>query len=84
MTGGADLNENSWQTTAGEQFKNLKEKMIASTKYTEKKAKEFSKIASKELDGVITYLASPSNAEMIAFYEDKGFKDKIKYVRKDN
>ena len=53
MTGGVDLNENSWQTTAGEQFKNLKEKMIASTKYTEKKAKEFSKVASKELDGVI-------------------------------
>lgn len=46
--------------------------------------RNFSSLEEKELNGVITYVASPSSAEMIAFYEDKGFKDKIKYVRKVN
>lgn len=48
------------------------------------KIKNFSVLEETEIDGVVTYLASPSNAEMIAFYEDKGFKDKIKYIRKDD
>jgi hypothetical protein len=43
----------SWQTTAGEQFSNLKEKMIAATGYTGKKVKEVSKATSRELDKAI-------------------------------
>lgn len=43
----------SWQTTAGEQFSNLKEKMIAATGYTGKKVKEVSKVTSRELDKAI-------------------------------
>ena len=43
----------SWQTTAGEQFSNLKEKMIAATEYTGKKVKEVSKVTSRELDKAI-------------------------------
>jgi len=37
----------SWQTTAGEQFSNLKEKMIAATGYTGKKVKEIETVAKK-------------------------------------
>ena len=43
----------SWQTTAGEQFSNLKEKMIAATGYTGKKVKEVSQVTSRELDKAI-------------------------------
>lgn len=43
----------SWQTTAGEQFSNLKEKMIAATGYTGKKVKEVSQATSRELDKAI-------------------------------
>ena len=44
--------------------------------------REFTDFEEKKIDGVTTYTASPSKDEMIAFYEDKGFKDKIKYIRK--
>ena len=53
MGGERQSDEDYWQTTAGEQFKSLKEKMIATTKYTEKKAKEVTKYASRELDRAI-------------------------------
>jgi len=48
------------------------------------KIRNFSSLEEVKLDGVTTYIASPSNEEMIAFYEDKGFKDKIKYIRKSD
>ena len=42
-----------WQTTAGEQFRNLKEKMSAATDFTGKKAKEAAQAASGGLDKAI-------------------------------
>ena len=42
-----------WQTTAGEQFRNLKEKMAAATDFTGKKAKEAAQAASGGLDKAI-------------------------------
>lgn len=47
------------------------------------KIRSFSSLEEKEIDGVKTFVAAPSKDEMIAFYEDKGFKDKIKYIRKN-
>ena len=45
--------EKNWQTTAGEQFRNLKEKMAAATDFTGKKAKEAAQAASGGLDKAI-------------------------------
>jgi len=45
--------EKTWQTTAGQQFRNLKEKMSAATDFTEKKVKEATKVASGGLDRAI-------------------------------
>ena len=45
--------EKNWQTTAGEQFRNLKEKMAAATDFTGKKAKEAAQVASGGLDKAI-------------------------------
>lgn len=45
--------EKNWQTTAGEQFRNLKEKMAAATDFTGKKAKEAARAASGGLDKAI-------------------------------
>jgi hypothetical protein len=46
--------------------------------------KGFSSLEEKQLEGTLTYLAAPSKDEMVSFYEDKGFKDKIKYIRKND
>ena len=53
MDGTTSDDSSSWQTTAGEQFSNLKEKMIAATGYTGKKVKEVSQATSRELDKAI-------------------------------
>ena len=53
MDGTTSDESSSWQTTAGEQFSNLKEKMIAATGYTGKKVKEVSQATSRELDKAI-------------------------------
>ena len=53
MDGTTSDDSSSWQTTAGEQFSNLKEKMIAATGYTGKKVKEVSQVTSRELDKAI-------------------------------
>ncbi len=53
MDGTTSDDSSSWQTTAGEQFSNLKEKMIAATGYTGKKVKEVSHATSRELDKAI-------------------------------
>ena len=53
MTDKTSDDSSSWQTTAGEQFSNLKEKMIAATGYTGKKVKEVSQATSRELDKAI-------------------------------
>ena len=45
--------EKDWQTTAGEQFRNLKEKMAAATDFTGKKAREAAQAASEGLDKAI-------------------------------
>ena len=45
--------EKTWQTTAGQQFRNLKEKMSAATDFTEKKVKAATKVASGGLDRAI-------------------------------
>ena len=45
--------EKNWQTTVGEQFRNLKEKMAAATDFTGKKAKEAAQAASGGLDKAI-------------------------------
>lgn len=45
--------------------------------------RRFSGLEEVELDGVKTFIASPSSQELSAFYEDSGFQDKIKYVRKN-
>ena len=45
--------EKNWQTTAGEQFRNLKEKRAAATDFTGKKAKEAAQAASGGLDKAI-------------------------------
>lgn len=44
---------------------------------------QFDNLKEDEVKGVKTYLAAPSKDQMIAFYESKGFKDKIKYIRKN-
>ena len=53
MDGTTSDDSSSWQTTAGEQFSNLKEKMIAATGYTGKKVKEVSQATSRELEKAI-------------------------------
>ena len=53
MTDDSGEVEKTWQTTAGQQFRNLKEKMSAVTDFTEKKVKEATKVASGGLDRAI-------------------------------
>ena len=53
MAGDSGADEKTWQTTAGEQFRNLKEKMAAASDFTGKKVKEATKVASGGLDRAI-------------------------------
>ena len=53
MTEDSGEDGKTWQTTAGQQFRNLKEKMIATTDFTGKKVKEATKVASEQLDRAI-------------------------------
>tara|TARA_B100000902_G_scaffold265823_1_gene251895 strand:- start:1992 stop:2933 length:942 start_codon:yes stop_codon:yes gene_type:complete len=53
VAGDSGADEKTWQTTAGEQFRNLKEKMAAASDFTGKKVKEATKVASGGLDRAI-------------------------------
>ena len=63
--------EKKWQTTAGEQFRNLKEKMSAATDFTGKKAKEAAQAASGGLDKAIARWTplplSPEEIEPVSY-----------------